>query len=534
MEESRLMPLKPSQNSQAPSDQKFTSLQPSKVNGISSLLQTGMGNVDLSWLPFIVIGIVLSLGAALAINFTTSLPQIIILGGVIGLFIAFIIFQNPEVGAYLLIFTVFTNLSDLFTEKGLPSINKPFIAIAFFSIVVHYLFRTEKRLKLPQITRIEMALLAYFGIIVASIFVASDQSLARAGFLDLMKDVAVGLCIVITLNTKPKLKNGIYVLILAVSFVSLLGIVKTISGTEQTFWGFAQNSAFGQANDSGILRYGGPIGESNVWAQVLAATLPLVIYQFAKRTEPFIKIIMLLSGALIFLALLFTQSRGAILALFLVLPLIAWEMRIKASTLLLVSTLGLAVLFLVPAQYTERIRTLQIFFQTDQEYGFTQDEAAAGRREKMLTGLAMFRDKPFLGVGFANYNTNYWEYAGQLGLESDATDIQSEKGAREPHSLYIEIMSETGLLGILTFLAFFGLLFGGLYQARKALLTGPDKRWAIWVTAIAFAILSFLLSGFFLHGIQFRYIWVLIGLALASIYVSKRIAYPNRNEETAT
>ena len=132
-----------------------------------------------------------------------------------------------------------------------------------------------------------------------------------------------------------KLKTGVSALLIAIALVSFLGIIKTLTGTEQTFWGFAQNSAFGQVSEDGILRYGGPIGESNVWAQVLAAALPLAIYQVVKRKEPFTKLAMFISAIFIFLALLFTQSRGAILALLLILPLIAVEMRIKPTTLIL-------------------------------------------------------------------------------------------------------------------------------------------------------------------------------------------------------
>ena len=92
-------------------------------------------------------------------------------------------------------------------------------------------------------------------------------------------------------------------------------------------------------------------------------------------------------------------------------------------------------------------------------------------------------------------------------------------------------MSETGLFGIITFLIFFWFLFGGLYQARKRALGSLDKNWEIWITSTAIAILSFLISGFFLHGIRFRYIWVLIGLALAVIYITKRATSPNPFEK---
>ena len=87
----------------------------------------------------------------------------------------------------------------------------------------------------------------------------------------------------------------------------------------------------------------------------------------------------------------------------------------------------------------------------------------------MLTGLAMFKENPFLGVGFANYSDNYWSYAGNLGLEASARNVGSESSARQPHSLYIEIMAETGFFGV----ASFGLY---LYYALGSISISGNER----------------------------------------------------------
>jgi O-antigen ligase len=230
------------------------------------------------------------------------------------------------------------------------------------------------------------------------------------------------------------------------------------------------------------------------------------------------------AATMILLSVVFTQSRGAFLALAIVLVLIVIEMRIRSSVLLTLAVIGFIFLFVVPSKYTERILTLDIFFQTNQDNAYLQDESIEGRREKMLTGLAMFSDNPILGVGFANYSDNYWNYAGSLGLESSARNLTSERGQREPHSLYIEIMAETGLLGILTFLLFFGLTIRNIYLYRKNYRRGiskSDDAWSAWITATGFSILTYLVAGFFLHGIGFRYIWILAGMALSIINISK-------------
>jgi O-antigen ligase len=480
-------------------------------------------SIRVSPLPFALIGIVLGIVSALAINFTSTSSSILVFGGVVGLILIIMIVQKPEIGTYILIFTVFTNLSDIFTENGFPSINKPLVGIVMFSIFANYILRTGKINSSARITRAEIALLAYYFTVLISLLVAVNQSKSLLAIVDLTKDIAVGICIYLTLDTKEKLKTGVRILLATVTFVAALGVIHTLSDGALTFWGLARESAFGQIGGSGGLRYGGPIAESNVWGQILVSMFPIALYQIAKTRDLLAKMIPASAALFILLAMLFTESRGAVLALILASLLIAIDLRIKATTLFGIASIGFLLLLILPSQYTERIMTLDIIFKGNQEYGYSQDGAVEGRREKMLTGLAMFRENPFLGVGFANYSDNYWSYAGNLGLEAAARNINAENTARQPHSLYIEIMAETGIFGIGSFLAFMGFILSGLYQARKRYHSKKNKstqNWPIWVASIMMSILTFLIAGLFLHGIGFRFIWILSGLALVIIHLS--------------
>lgn len=495
---------------------------PDGTMGSNHLLS--LQSIRVSPWPFTLIGLILAISSALAINFAATISSFLVIGAALGLIVTILIFQKPEIGAYILIFTVFTNLSDLFTENGFPSINKPLVGIVMFSIFANFILKTGKINSSARITRAEIALILYYFAVLISSLVAVNQSKSLLAIFDLTKDIAVGICIYLTLDTKEKLKTGVRILLITVTFVSILGVIHQLSGGTLTFWGLARESVFGQVSETGGLRYGGPIAESNVWGQVLVSILPIALYQIAKTRESLTKMIPAIAALCILLAMLFTESRGAVLALALSLALIAIDLRIKASTLLGLATIGLLIVFILPSSYTERIRTLDILFNVNQEYGFSQDGAVEGRREKMLTGLAMFRENPFLGVGFANYSDNYWSYAGNLGLEASARNINAQNSARQPHSLYIEIMAETGIFGIGSFLTFMGFILGGLYQARKkyyAKKSKADQNWPIWVASIMMSILTFLIAGFFLHGIGFRFIWVLSGLALVIIHLTK-------------
>jgi len=503
----------------------------------SNITWTGKNATNrISSLPFMIFGSLLAAAAVIGLNYITASPILIIMVAIFGIIIFAVIMQKPEVGSYLLIITVFTNMSDLFTEKGLPSINKPLVGLLILSILAHFILRTGRLSPAPKFTRAEYSLFAYCAVVIISFFVAVNPDRATAYILDLVKDVAILFCILITLNTREKWITGANALLLAITIVSLLGVIHTLTGSNETFWGFAQQSAFGQTDDSGELRFGGPIGESNIWGQILVSIIPFAIYRFFNARTVLAKTAFASSALLILLSMLFTQSRGAFLAFVIILIFIIVEMKISGQVLATMAIIGMAILFIVPQKYTARILSLDSLFNPNQENSLTEDESIAGRREKMLTGLAMFSENPIMGVGFANYTDNYWNYAGNLGLEAGVRNLTSESSARQPHSLYIEILAETGLLGLMTFLAFFGFMLQSLIISRRRYKNRgitQDSDWSAWITSTGMSILTFLIAGFFLHGIGFRFIWVLAGMALSLIHVSqtdtaKKLAFKKR------
>jgi O-antigen ligase len=132
----------------------------------------------------------------------------------------------------------------------------------------------------------------------------------------------------------------------------------------------------------------------------------------------------------------------------------------------------------------------------------------------MLTGLAMFSEHPILGVGAANYYNNYQRYTQAIGLEFRST-------ARDPHSLYIQLLAETGILGALTFIGMAFFLFRALNRACRDIERVPYlAEWLPWISSIRFALLSYLMTSVFLHNAYIRYFWILVAMALAGIQIT--------------
>jgi len=472
------------------------------------------------WWPFIIAGIILSalLGAATSLG--DVLPTSYVIAGIAGIFVAIIVLQNPEIGTYILIISVFTNISDILNDRGYPSINRPLIALTIGSVIINYVLKTGRYNQFPKFTRLEWTLVVFYIAIIISVVTSSNKGNAFDVILDITKDILVGVSIYITLNTEERWKKGVTVLIITLTILAAMGVFKTATGSDITFFDMARNSAFGQISH-GELRYGGPIEEPNLWGQVLVSSLPFVLYQLKLETRSTRKILIVFSIFTILLAMIYTSSRGAIVALVAIVPFIAIDMKIKPTNLLIGFLLFISLLAVLPASYSQRFQSLNVFFKPKDTAAQNQDESIVGRKAVMLTGLAMFKENPIFGVGFGNYGLHYWEFATDLGLEANAINVDYGPKSRYAHSLYIEILSETGLIGFLTFLLFFSTLFMEMFKIRKvynmyAIQTG----WSSWATALAMSVLTFLISGIFLHGIFFRYIWILIGLAMAISSIS--------------
>ena len=474
------------------------------------------------WHFILFIGITVSLGSAIAISYLPGVQKFYVVGAIVGLTLAVVLFFRPYLGAYLLVFTVFTNMSDLFTESGLPSINQPLVAVLLIVVIANVIFSPEKLVPLNKISRIEWSLAAYFLVVLFSIIVANDQTQAFDDALRVLKNIIILFTIFITLNSREKLRGAIDTLIYTTTFLSLIGIFVSISNIDFTFFGLAQQSDIGQVTAEGANRYGGPIGLANVWGQVLVALLPFYVYRLiSEKKNPVVKLFMLGAIGANLLAIVLTGSRGTFIALLVITPIILIELKFRFTNLLPIAVAGALILVFLPTTYTNRFVNL-LSGQNETGQTITSDEAVVGRLEKMRAGIEMAKDHPFLGVGIGNYSVRYWEYAEKLGLEPAITDIQSEEAQRDAHSLYIEIVSETGIFGLATFLLFVGFLVVGTFNVLQLTKSSTlDTNWRFWLAPIMISLIAYLVSGVVLHGVVFRWFWIIAGLALSAIHLTE-------------
>ena len=80
--------------------------------------------------------------------------------------------------------------------------------------------------------------------------------------------------------------------------------------------------------------------------------------------------------------------------------------------------------------------------------------------------------------------------------------------------LYVQIAAETGLIGLSLFLAAAGTAFRALHRAHRMLRDLDPQRAAI-TTALAIALIAYLVTALFLHGSYQRDLWLVLAFVAA-------------------
>ena len=226
-----------------------------------------------------------------------------------------------------------------------------------------------------------------------------------------------------------------------VAVAGILVALWALDAWVQAFTGFSLGGPAEQERVSGIF------GAGNLkLGQTLAALSPFAL--FAARAH-FGRRALVVTMALLALPILLAGSRAAWLSYAIVLVVIAWrETRDARKFLLAIAALalGAAAVFAAAWHGSERLdvrveRSLLVLRGTESAI----DEASAGRLRIWRTARAMIQAHPLTGVGARGFRYAYPHYA----EPGDAfVDTASDVGASHAHQIVLEVLSETGIVGL--------------------------------------------------------------------------------------
>lgn len=147
------------------------------------------------------------------------------------------------------------------------------------------------------------------------------------------------------------------------------------------------------------------------------------------------------------------------------------------------------------------------------------DDGGNGRTELWQVALRMWQDHPIAGVGLNNYIVESAGYVREPG-NLEAVQLIAER-PHVAHNTYLQMLAETGLVGLTLFLAVIAGCLGAAWSASKAFARQDDHGMANLSTAALVAMLAVVASSFFLsNGDDWR-LWVLLGIGPALFGAAK-------------
>lgn len=322
-------------------------------------------------------------------------------------------------------------------------------------------------------------------------------------------------------RTPRRLRAVVWSVVLAGAFMGMVSIWQEATHSyHTTLGGLAQVDATGFNVGSGATgkdlrpRLAGPIGEKNRYAQVLLVLLPLAISRASAEHRRCLRLLGAACAGLIVCGVALTFSRGAAIAMAVLLVAMT-VLRMISVRRLVALVLALVVLVAIVApDYAARLQTLGAA-DSALSQSSTADAAIQGRATESMAAFNVFRDHFVLGVGPGQF---FGRYSAQYG---NALDLRFLDQNRRAHNLYLEIAADTGAFGLASFLAIVGVTMAQL-RRMSVLLRTRDPALASLAQALLLALLAYLATGLFLQLAYQRYFWFIVALANAAVWICVR------------
>lgn len=343
-------------------------------------------------------------------------------------------------------------------------------------------------------------LAVYAGALTVVALLTGDQGPASRQLSEFLSFAALIVLMLVWIDSALWYRRVAWAITSALGLLALLAVVQQLTRTyDSDFGGLARVDL-----DAGAYRSAGPVS-ANFFGQMLAVGVVLAAYiaLSARRVQE--RVLALASAFVGLVALVYTLSRGAMVGLSVALIVALALRRVGPRVIVLTVVLVAAGVLALPADVRDRVGALASLARSD----IDDDPSFRGRLGENRAALEMWRDHLIAGVGPGSFERNYLRYSTAIGVDGRPEE-------RSAHSLYLESLAETGLLGTIPFLVVIAMALRRPWSARKRL---PGDQ-AVLAEGNLVAVIAFLVTAMTLQATFTRTMWILIGLA----FVAGRVA----------
>jgi putative inorganic carbon (hco3(-)) transporter len=154
-----------------------------------------------------------------------------------------------------------------------------------------------------------------------------------------------------------------------------------------------------------------------------------------------------------------------------------------------------------------------------------REDRGSGRTDLWTIAVRMWEDHPVAGVGLDNFPVHSPDYTRLPGSMTGVMHVEREQ---EAHNAYLSLLAETGIIGLMLFLAVAGAVVAATARSIRGFESLHDRRGALLARALLVAMVGMLSAAFFLPNAADKRIWVLMGLGVVSLALAERASRAQR------
>lgn len=260
--------------------------------------------------------------------------------------------------------------------------------------------------------------------------------------------------------------------------------------------------------------------DANDFAMLVVMTIPLAAY-FLRRTDNLLLWLFGLGsfGVLVY-AVVESGSRGAFLGLIAVgiYLLFGFRMLPKKIRLGLAGTMLAGLLVLGSTDYWERMASI---LEPTEDTNWNYE---TGRRQVWKRGIGYMMSNPVLGVGAGNFEK------AEGFLAEEASRQQFGRGWKwsAAHNSFVEIGAETGVVGLVAFLALIWISIKEMRKISARTRDGPRRvaDQAGMAQALVGSMVGFCVAGFFLSQAFSTYLYTILALMAGMVFATAGMGGP--------
>jgi len=233
------------------------------------------------------------------------------------------------------------------------------------------------------------------------------------------------------------------------------------------------------------------IGGNNEIGLALIMTLPLMRFLQLTVARAWLRHGFSAAMFFTFVAILGTQSRGALVGVAAMAFMLTWKSRRRFGLLLVWALLVPVGLAVMPESWYERMHTIQTY---------EEDRSFQGRLRAWANAITIAGQEPLTGGGF-----------------------EALRGGTDAHSIYFEVLGEHGYVGLALFLTLGAMTWRSAGRVRREATRRADLKWMADLAAMTqVSLIGYAASGAFLGLAYFDLGYHLVAIVVILRYLLAR------------